>query len=214
MNPNERHPERVDCVITASEVPEACGIGYGSRGAWARGEKRVEDEVQKRRLENGQHGEHAAAVTYREHCCNVYEELLPEFFSWVDTVLGKIGATPDGVVRIAGIGTALRLVEYKCIDGCGEDRLLAPLRANHVLQLATQLYVCGFDVGHLFYYRSSGEYVCYSVKINSPAHYEQIVFPWLKEAFAMKDHTAPLENFPRGEAQRRRETVVREFLIV
>ena len=213
MEPNERHPERAQCVFTASSVPEACGIGYGARGAWARGERSQPDAARRRRLENGSHGEFSAAGTYRKHLVDKHNEQLDgEEFRMRYTELGDIGASPDGVVRGAPVAFNVRLVEYKCIDGCGEDRALAPLRANHVLQLATQLYVYGLRDGHLFYYRSSGEYVCYWVRVKGAEHYEGVVFPWLREALAVR--ADPAQKMPPGEAQRRRETVVREFLIV
>jgi hypothetical protein len=215
MNPDERHPERAKCVITASTVPEACGIGYDSRAAWVRGDKYTVDSVMARLLANGTHGEHAAAVTYAEHLINEDSEYLDdeEFYCRASPV-GAFGATPDGIVRIKGTAMPLRLVEYKCIDGCGEDRAIAPLKANHVLQLASQLYVWGLKNGHLMYYRSNGEYVVYNVVIGNDTHYEEVVMPWLNEAFAMKaKHLgAPIPEMARGEARCRREIVVGEFL--
>jgi hypothetical protein len=214
MTPNERHPEREQCVFTASEVPEACGIGYGSRAAWVRGDKRAPNPEQKRRFENGSHGEHAAATTYRDHLLEEGYTLSGEVFVSRETKLGTFGASPDGIVYVDGAYSFdVRAVEYKCIDGCGSDREMAPIKANHVLQLATQVYTMqGPHEGHLLYYQSNGRYVCYRISVTSE-QYEQLVFPWLEEALRMRREQSTTD-MPRGEAQRRREAVVKNFLAI
>jgi hypothetical protein len=80
------------------------------------------------------------------------------------------------------------------------------VKANHVLQLATQLYVVGVHEGHLLYYHTDGRYKVYAVRC-TPDAYESVVLPWLHEAIVQR-----AGRMPPGVAGERRLAVASAFL--
>lgn len=214
---------RSRCTFTASEVPEACGIGYGSRAEWYRnyteGRPRVFTPLGNAVMLNGTIVEPLAKYTYIEALVDEEESVDDEPFWWRRVTLNDtqrsimkelhmqdapltIGASPDLVVIEKKI-----CVEIKCVDARYEENAFK-ISPNHILQLATQLYVTNSREGHLFYYRSlDSRWVCYRITLSSPQVYEELVFPWLDEA--LQCGNKPMQ---RGERDRRIEAVASTFL--
>lgn len=205
MNHDKWQAARAECDFTASDVPEACGIGYQSRAAWARGEKAAPNEFLQRKLDDGKNAEGPAAGTYAEHLLSSDEYMTREVFMArkVDNFL--IGATMDGVVgSSADVSPApLRVVELKYTTA-------REPKASHVLQCATQVWVARVPLGHLFYYQSDGSYICWEVRC-SEADYARVVLPWLDEAYLIKKKGLAARMKP-GEREFREKAVLGTFL--
>lgn len=219
---------RSRCTFTASEVPEACGIGYSSRAEWHRnyteGRARVFTALGNAVMLNGTIVEPLAKYTYIEALVDDEdkEHVEDEPFWWRRVTLNDtqrsimeelhmqkapltIGASPDLVV-VHGNEEKI-CVEIKCVDARYEENAFK-ISPNHVLQSATQLYVTNSREGHLFYYRSlDSRWVCYRITLQSPEVYEALVFPWLDEA--LRCGSKPMQ---RGERDKRIEAVARTFL--
>jgi len=195
---------RSRCDFTASEVPEACGIGYGSRAEWYRnyteGRPRVFTPLGNAVMLNGTIVEPLAKYTYIEALVDEEESIEDEPFWRRTAAQFTIGASPDLVVND-------RCVEIKCVDARYEENAFK-ISPNHILQLATQLYCTQKNEGHLFYYRSlDSRWICYRIQLDSPSVYEELVFPWLDEALHCGNK--PMQ---RGERDKRIEAVARTFL--
>jgi len=205
MNHDKWQAARAECDFTASDVPEACGIGYQSRAAWARGEKGAPSDFLQRKLDDGKNAEGPAAGTYAEHLLGKDEYMTREVFMArkVDNFL--IGATMDGVVGSSeDVSPApKRVVELK-YTAAREPK------ANHVLQCATQVWVAKVPLGHLFYYQSDGSYICWEVRA-SEVDYECVVLPWLEEAAALPKGV-PHARMKPGEREFREKLVLGTFL--
>lgn len=189
---------RAECLFTASDVPEACGIGYQSRAQWCkrrllRQPQPPPSEREREILLNGHVVEPLAKWTYLEAFDLSWDDVLDEPFYHRGKV---IGASPDLVV----ISEPRRCVEFKCVDYRQREPVFQP-SANHVLQLATQLYVTGLSEGHLFYYRSTdSNWVCYGVSLPRPELYEELVFPWLNEALNCESSKRVSDAAKRAQA--------------
>lgn len=205
MNHDKWQAARAECDFTASDVPEACGIGYQSRAAWARGEKGAPSDFLQRKLDDGKNAEGPAAGTYAEHLLGKDEYMTREVFMArkVDNFL--IGATMDGVVgSSADVSPApKRVVELK-YTAAREPK------ANHVLQCATQVWVARVPLGHLFYYQADGSYICWEVRCRE-VDFECVVLPWLDEAYLLPKELPPARMKP-GEREFREKAVLGTFL--
>lgn len=197
---------RSRCTFTASEVPEACGIGYSSRAEWHRnyteGRARVFTALGNAVMLNGTIVEPLAKYTYIEALVDDEDkEYIEDEPFWRRTAAQfTIGASPDLVVKD-------RCVEIKVTDARDEQNAFK-ISPNHILQSATQLYCTDLREGHLFYYRSlDSRWVCYRITLQSPEVYEALVFPWLDEA--LRCGSKPMQ---RGERDRRIEAVAHTFL--
>jgi hypothetical protein len=212
MNYDKWQQARAECDFTASDVPEACGIGYNSRAAWARGERPVPSGFLQRKLDDGKNAEGPAAGTYAEHLLAEDEYMTREVFvaRKVDIPDGTgftIGATTDALVgSAADISPSPRRVVEMKYTAAREPK------ANHVLQCATQVWVARVPLGHLFYYQSDGSYICWEVRC-SDEDYTRVVLPWLDEARLMRGSQDPLRaRMLPGERTRREKLVFETFL--
>lgn len=206
MNHDKWQAARAECDFTASDVPEACGIGYNSRAAWARGEKAAPSDFLQRKLDDGKNAEGPAAGTYAEHLLAADEYMTREVFMARRAPNGlTIGATTDALIGSSAFVSPvpLRVLEIK-YTAAREPK------ANHVLQCATQVWVARMPLGHLFYYQSDGSYICWEVRA-SEADYECVVLPWLEEAAAMPKGL-PHARMKPGEREFREKAVLGTFL--
>lgn len=211
MNYDKWQAARAECDFTASDVPEACGIGYNSRAAWAKNEKPTPSEFLQRKLDDGKNAEGPAAGTYAEHLLAEDEYMTREVFMARNAgralIDFTIGATTDALVGgSADVSPApLRVVEMK-YTAAREPK------ANHVLQCATQVWVARVPLGHLFYYQADGSYICWEVRC-SDEDYARVVLPWLDEAHLMRGSRDPVRTrMLPGEKERREKLVFGTFL--
>lgn len=189
-------------LLTASQVPDAIGLNY---------------RMSRREFHQVWTGKKAEPVAdnYLQNMFDYGNDMEQSTFeefkrvTGIDAVrnstrytLGRLGATPDAIA-----GTWIP-IELKSVQAANFYPHNGPKPA-HLAQLLTQCHCIGAPYGLLFYHRAStGDYSLYKVAYGQE-RFEQSIGSWLNEFFGFRDS---VPNMPRGEAQRRSDTLYK-FLV-